>query len=464
MKECESTIKFLEYYKFKNFTINKNDTLLKVLKDIDDNFTSIKSTLLTKCDCSELPSNIVLTKISESESSVVLRVGATNAIKFKYSEGGSYTGSNACSGFNGNVGDTFILPLNVNASKFITIRVYDNNCQHYLDKTFTVVNNNTSVPVPTSTCVGITNAIAVGSTSASLGVNNVYTVTYQGSPATALEWVVTGNGNTIVSGGDTTTAVINFVTSGSVHCLLSNDCTYITATSNIIDVIYQVSPIPVPIPLPIQIPVPVCIPISQLSIVGSSSSVINQNRQYQATYEGTSVSSYSWSVTNGTVTSGGSTNIANIAFNATGTSVITLSVASCGQLFTSTFNVNVTSVPVPTPIPVPLPVLVSCNPSGRTFSLASVVYDVNSQAITYQYDAENLVNAIAYIRNSGGTIIKTITGITHTANTKTLVLDAPLVAGNYTFDLVGTSCQGTASKAFTATGCALGITVNSITC
>lgn len=464
MKECESTIKFLEFYKFNNFTINKNDTLLKVLKDIDDNFTSIKSDLLTKCDCSELPSNITLTKVSESESSVVLRVGATNAIKFKYSEGGQFTGNNLCSGFNGNVGDTFILPLNVNATKFITVRVYDNNCQHYLDKTFTVVNNNAVIPTPVPTCVAITNAIATGSTSASLGVNNVYNVSYQGDTATALEWVVTGNGNTVVSGGNTDTAVINFVTSGSVHCLLSNNCTYITATSNIIDVIYQQTPVPIPIPLPIPVPVPVCVSISELSIVGSSSSIINQNRQYQATYEGTSITSYSWSVTNGTVTSGAYSNICNIAFNATGTSIITLSVVSCGQLFTSTFNVNVTSVPVPTPVPVPLPTLVSCNPTGRTFSLSSVVYSLSSQSITYQYDAENLVNAIAYIRNSGGTIIKTITGIIHTANTHTVTLDAPLIAGNYTFDLVGTSCQGTASKAFTATDCALNITVNSITC
>ena len=257
-KECESTIKFLEFYKFNNFTINKNDTLLKVLKDIDDNFTSIKSDLLTKCDCSELPSNITLIKLNENGSSVTLQVNANNSVAFKYSEGSIFTGNNNCSNFTGVIGSTFSISLNPGNSKFITIRVYDNNCQHYLDKTFTIVNNST--------------------------------------------------------------------------------------------------------------------------------------------------------------------------------------------------------------LPVPLPTLVSCNPTGRTFSLSSVVYSLSSQSITYQYDAENLVNAIAYIRNSGGTIIKTITGIVHTANTHTITLDTPLVAGNYTFDLVGTSCQGTASKTFTATDCALNITVNSITC
>ena len=464
MEKCEDNIKFFEFHKFNNFTINKNDTLLKVLKDIDDNFTSVKSSLLTKCDCSELPSNITLTKVSESESSVVLRVNATNATKFKYSEGGMFVGSNLCSGFAGNIGDTFILELPVSNTKFITVRVYDNNCQHHLDKTFTVSNNNTVVPVPVNNCTAITNATITGSTSAIPNVNNVYTVTYQGDTATALEWIVSGQGNTIVSGGTTDTVVVNFVTSGSIYCLLSNNCTFITATSNIIDVIYQQVPVPIPVPLPIPVPVPVCVAISELSVVGSSSSVINQNRQYQATYEGTTVTSYSWSVTNGTIVSGQATNIANIVFTSTGTSTITLAVQSCGQLFTSTYNVTVSSVPVPTPIPVPLPVLVSCNPAGRTFSLSSVVYDLSSQSITYQYDAENLVNAIAYIRDSGGTIIKTITGIVHTANTKTLTLDSPLPAGNYTFDLVGTSCQGTASKTFTAQGCAISITVNSITC
>lgn len=202
------------------------------------------------------------------------------------------------------------------------------------------------IPVPIPTCNLVTNVSISGTSSPSVNTSTEYILQYTGTNISNISWSVSGGGSIISQSGNT--ATFNFPSSGNYTISVN----YTSCGNN-----YTVTKL---------VNVVACIPISNLSISGSTTVFENSQHTYTAQYTGSSsnISSYLWTVSGSgnSVISGGSSDTVIISFGTNG-GTVGLSVVSCGQTFTAnqTITVNPTPVPIPipvapTPVPQPIPI------------------------------------------------------------------------------------------------------------
>ena len=144
---------------------------------------------------------------------------------------------------------------------------------------------------------------------------------------------------------------------------------------------------------------------------------------------------------NGTVTHTSSTKTLTNVPLPNGNYTFELIGTSCTGTASKTFIVTDSTTTVPPTT------LLSCNPSGGTFTIVSVNYNSTTNELNYIYDAVNLVDATWELVYNGN-VFQSGT-VRHLTSNITIPLVAPLSDGNYTFELIGTSCSGRASKGFT---------------
>lgn len=99
---------------------------------------------------------------------------------------------------------------------------------------------------------------------------------------------------------------------------------------------------------------------------------------------------------------------------------------------------------------------VSCDVSNTSpFAVSSAIYDATDHTLTFQFNASNLTAGTWSILN-GSTVVGAGSIPVPTSSTIVLPNIPVLTDGSYTFQLVGGSCTGTASKTFTVSGVGTG--------
>lgn len=252
---------------------------------------------------------------------------------------------------------------------------------------------------------------------------NSLTYTYDASSCTRASWRIEQNGVTLQTGtsvhtSSSHTVTINALPSGTYDFVLIGDTCLGVATKS----------------FTVVSSVPVCdIGGQPMSI--SAASWANNVLSY--TYSATGLTQATWKikqgsvvVQSGTVTHSSSSATINTGALATGGYVFELSGVSCAGTATKNFNV-VNALPV-------------CDIGGSPMSITAIT--VNGTTLSYTYSASNLTEATWRIKQ-GSTILQTGT-VTHTASSKTIAI-AALQAGTYVFELIGSSCVGSATTNFT---------------
>ena len=180
-----------------------------------------------------------------------------------------------------------------------------------------------------------------------------------------------------------------------------------------------------------------CTGIFNLLIAGSGTEVANSTRVYRTSYQGSVPLSVSWSVSGqGTqIISGGNSQDAEIKIGNSG-GTITASFVGCDGITVSKDYIYAIGTALP-----------NCDNGLTSFFLGNILYDKTANTLNYSFNASNLATANWNIKQ--GSVIIQSGSATHNSNNKTITGVNTLVAGNYTFELIGTSCTGIATKPFT---------------
>lgn len=180
-----------------------------------------------------------------------------------------------------------------------------------------------------------------------------------------------------------------------------------------------------------------CVTTYDIKIAGSGTEVSNSTRVYRTSYQGTAPTSVSWAVSGqGTqIISGGNANDAEIKIGSSGGTISVTFISCNGVSVTKDYIYDIGAV------------LPSCDNNGTTFSLGTITYDNTANTLYYGFNANNLSTANWNIKK--GTAIVQSGSSTHNSNNRTIPSINTLAAGVYTFELIGSSCTGTATKQFT---------------
>lgn len=252
---------------------------------------------------------------------------------------------------------------------------------------------------------------------------NSLTYVYDASSCTRASWRIEQNGVALQTGTSVHTASshtisINALPSGTYDFILIGDTCLGVATKS----------------FTVVSSLPVCdINGQPMTIVSASwaDNVLNY------IYSATGLTQAAWKIKQGaTVVQSGTITHTSSNINlptgalATGGYVFELSGVSCAGTATKNFSV-VNALPV-------------CDIGGSPMSITAIT--VNGTTLSYTYSASNLTEATWRIKQ-GSTILQTGT-VTHTASSKSIAI-AALQAGTYVFELIGSSCVGSAATNFT---------------
>lgn len=180
-----------------------------------------------------------------------------------------------------------------------------------------------------------------------------------------------------------------------------------------------------------------CTGIFNLLIAGSGTEVANSTRVYRTSYQGSAPTSVVWSVSGqGTqIISGGNAQDAEIKIGSSG-GTISVSFVGCDGITITKEYIYAIGTALP-----------NCDNGLTTFFLGDITYDKTANTLNYSFNAANLATANWNIKQ-GTTVIQS-GSVTHNSNNKTIGGINTLAGGNYIFELIGTSCTGTATKPFT---------------
>ncbi len=198
---------------------------------------------------------------------------------------------------------------------YTLVSVADANCSQTQTGDATITVN----PLPTPSISGNISA-CINST------GNIYTTE---SSMTGYSWSIVGG--TITSGADTNSITVTWNTEGaqsvSVNYTNGNSCSAASPT------VYPVTVNPLPVP----------------TISGSASACVNSTANVYTTESG--MTSYSWSITGGTITNGSTTNSINVTWTSLGAQTISVNYTntnSCTAATATVKNITVSQLPAPT--------------------------------------------------------------------------------------------------------------------
>lgn len=181
----------------------------------------------------------------------------------------------------------------------------------------------------------------------------------------------------------------------------------------------------------------ICVAITELKIVGSGTEVANSTRIYRTSYQGSEPTSVAWSRSGQgiEIISGGNSKDAEIKIGNSG-GTISVAFMGCNGVLVSKDYIYEIGTTLP-----------NCDNNSTSFFVGTVTYDKTANTLNYSFNANNLGTAIWNIKK--GTQVVQSGSSTHNSNNKTITGINTLTAGDYIFELIGTSCSGTATKAFT---------------